>query len=136
MFILSIILAKTNFTQIALGTLYVSIIIIILYLVYQKVLTRINRKEPNKALYCDLIYLENDVVSGVVEFYFTNIEVKDIRFEILDKKFETVSVLAEQKFETGQHIARFDSTSVPNGAYFYQLKTENQQTMRQMFVKN
>ena len=136
MFIISIILAKTNFTQIALGTLYVSIIIIILYLVYQKVLTRINRKEPNKALYCDLIYLENDVVSGVVEFYFTNIEVKDIRFEILDKKFETVSVLAEQKFETGQHIARFDSTSVPNGAYFYQLKTENQQTMRQMFVKN
>lgn len=136
MFIISIILAKTNFTQIALGTLYVSIIVIILYFVYQKLLSRINRKEPNKALYCDLIYLENDVAKGIVEFYFTNLEVKNIRFEILNQQYESISILAEDDFEIGQHIVRFDSTSVPNGNYFYQLKTDNQQTMRKMYVNN
>jgi hypothetical protein len=97
---------------------------------------RINREAPNKGLYCELIYLENDVAKGVVEFYFTNIETKKIQFEILNKQYESLSVLAEQEFEPGQHIVRFDSTTVPNGSYFYQLKTDNQQTMRKMIVTN
>ena len=136
MFIFSIILAKTTFTQVALGTLYVSLVIIILYLVYQRVLTRINREEPTKNLYCELIFLENDLAKGLVEFYFSNLEKKAIRFEILNSKYETVTVLAEEEFEKGQHIVRFDSTTVANGSYYYQLKTDNQETMRKMIVQN
>lgn len=136
MFILSIILAGTTFTQVALGTLYVSLVLIILYLIYQRYLNKINKDEPNKEKYCELIYLENDLAKGVIEFYFINLEKKNIRFEVLNKQYETVQLLAEEEFEPGQHIFRFDSTTVSNGNYFYQLKTENQQTMRRMVVSN
>ena len=136
MFILSIILAKTTFSEVALGTLYVSLVIIILILIYKRILMNINRKEPSKKRYCELIFLENDLANGMVEFYFSNLEKKEVRFEILNKEYETVNVLAEEVFEPGQHIVRFDSTSVANGNYFYQLKTDNQQTMRKMVVNN
>ncbi len=136
MFILSIILARTTFTQVALGTLYVSLVVIILYLIYQRFLNKINVDEPNQENYCELIYLENDLAKGIVEFYFINLEKKTIRFEVLNKQFETMVLLAEEEFEPGQHIFRFDSTAVPNGNYFYQLKTANQQTMRKMIVSN
>lgn len=136
MFILSIILAKTTFSQVALGTLYVSLVIIILFLIYKRILMSINSKEPSKKLYCEMNFLENDLAKGTVEFYFTNVEKKEIRFEVLDKAYETVELLAEAVFEPGQHIVRFDSTTVSNGNYFYQLKTDNQQTMRKMVVNN
>ncbi|MDD2983419.1 MAG: hypothetical protein PHQ74_08525 [Crocinitomicaceae bacterium] len=136
MFILNIVLAKTTFFQVASGTLYVSLVIIILFLIYKRILMNINRKEPSQKLYCELIFLENDLAKGMVEFYFTNLEKKEIRFEILNKEYETVQLLSEEEFEAGQHIVRFDSTSVANGNYFYQLKTDNQQTMRKMVVNN
>ena len=136
MFILSIILAKTSFSQVALGTLYASLVIIILFLVYKRILMNINREEPTKNLYCELIFLENDLAKGLVEFYFSNLDKKAIRFEILDSKYQTVAVLAEEEFEKGQHIVRFDSTTVANGSYYYQLKTDNQETMRKMIVSN
>jgi hypothetical protein len=136
MFIYSIILARTTFSQVALGTLYVSLVIIILILIYKKILMNINREEPSKKLYCEMVFLENDIAKGMVEFYFTNLEKKEIRFEILNKEYETVSILAEKEFEPGQHIFRFDSKAVANGNYYYQLKTDNQQTMRKMVVSN
>ncbi len=67
MFILSIILARTTFTQVALGTLYVSLVVIILYLIYQRFLNKINVDEPNQENYCELIYLENDLAKGIEE---------------------------------------------------------------------
>ncbi len=136
MFIISIILARVSFTQIALGTLYVSLVLIILFLIYKKILSRINREEPNKKLYCELIYLEDDFAKGMVELYFSNVEQKKIQFEILNKDYQSIIVLADQEYAPGQHIVRFDSTSIPNGTYFYQLKTDNQQTMRKMEVHN
>lgn len=131
-----LILLGLSFVKIALGVLYTSITVIICYLLYKKLLRYMNKDVPNKALYSELISLEQDPAKGMLEFYFTSLETKKVCFEILDESYNSVEVLADKDFKSGQHIVRFDSTKVSNGVYYYQLKTDNQQTMKMMHVAN
>jgi hypothetical protein len=131
-----LILLGLSFVKIALGVLYTSITVIVCYILYKRLLRYMNKDVPNKALYCELISLEQDPAKGMLEFYFTSLETKTVSFEILDESYNSVEVLAEKDFNAGQHIVRFDSTKVSNGVYYYQLKTDNQQTMKMMHVAN
>jgi hypothetical protein len=95
-----------------------------------------NKGVPNKALYCELNALEQDPAKGILEFYFTSLESKKVSVEILDESYQSIEILADRDFEAGQHIVRYDSTKVSNGVYYYQLKTDNQQTMKMMRILN
>lgn len=130
------ILAGLSIVNVALGVLYTSITIIVGYILYKRLLRHFNKNVPNKEAYCELNPLENKIESGEVEFYFTTSIPKHVSFEILDKHYNSVAVLADKDFEIGQHIMRFDTTTVPNGHYFYQLRTGNQQTLRKMEIQN
>ena len=95
-----------------------------------------NKDVPNKALYCELNPLEQNPAKGILEFYFTSMEPKKVRFEILNNQHQSIEIVADQDFDSGQHILRFDSTKIENGVYYYQIKTDNQQTMKMMTILN
>lgn len=130
------ILSGMSVARVALGVLYVSIAIIILYILYRKLLRWMNRDVPEKALYCELNSLEKDPARGELEFWFTSKETKQVAFEILDENHAPLETVVEKEFAPGQHIVRYDSTRLTNGTYFYQLKTDNQQIMKKMVVVN
>jgi hypothetical protein len=46
------------------------------------------------------------------------------------------SIVSEKNVPEGGHIIRFDTNTLPNGTYFYQLRTENQKTMKRFSVEN
>ena len=130
------ILIGLSFAKVALGVLYTSITIIIVYILYKKLLAYLNKDVPEKALYCELNSLEKDPASGELEFYFTSEATRNIVFEILDENHAPLEIVTEKEYAPGQHIVRYDSRKLPNGAYFYQLRTDNQQTMKKMVVLN
>lgn len=131
-----LILLGLSFVKIALGVLYTSITVIVGYILYKRLLRYMNKGVPHKALYCELNSLEQDPAKGMLEFYFTSLDAKKVRFEILDESYNSVEVIVDKDFDPGQHIVRFDSTKVSNGVYYYQLKTDNQQTMKMMHIAN
>lgn len=125
-----------SITRVALGVLYVSITIITLYILYKRLLAYMNKGNPQKELYCELNSLEKDPAGGMLEFWFTAKGTKTVTFEILDQNYTPLEVVTEREFEPGQHIVRYDSTKLKNGVYFYQLRTDNQQTMKKMNIWN
>lgn len=131
-----ILLVGLSFVKIALGVLYISIAIIIIYILYKKLLRYMNRDVPEQALYCELNALEKDPASGELEFYFTSNDTRHVTFEILNSDYSSIEIVTEREYSSGQHIVRYDSTKLQNGSYFYQLKTDNQQTMKKMNILN
>jgi len=69
-------------------------------------------------------------------FYFTNEKKKHVIFEILSESEEVLHTLTDQEYNQGGHIIRFDSKELANGTYFYQLRTENQETKKRMVINN
>lgn len=130
------ILAGYNFSKMAVGVLVVSLAVLVLVIAYKKLLAFMGRGNINMEKYAVLYRLENDPVSGEIEFYFTCEEPKTGTFSILNEDSSLNQTIITKDFQTGGNIVRFDSTSISNGVYFYQLETENQKTMKKMNVLN
>lgn len=122
--------------KIAVGVLAVSLAILLFVIAYRKLLAYLGKGNPPKEKYCVLYGLENSVVAGEVEFYFTTEEKKIVALEILNQNMDFVHLIVEKEFGVGGNIVRFDSTVLPNGNYFYQLRTENQKTMKKLRIEN
>jgi hypothetical protein len=130
------ILSGLNFGKIGVGILLISLALIIFIIAYKKLLAYLSKGEIPDEKYCVLNSLEVNPASGEIEFYFTNEEEKFVYLEILNPDFSLNQELTAKEFKVGGHIIRFDSTSIPNGNYYYQLRTDNQKTMKKFDVLN
>ncbi len=130
------ILAGLKLSNVLIGILLSSITIIILYILYKKLLAYLNKDAITKENYCVLYGLESQPSKGEIEFYFTNQKTKHVIFEILDASMSPILKLVENEYKPDGHIIRFDSTQLENGTYFYQLRTDNQKTMKRFEIKN
>lgn len=117
-----------------LGTLIVLAAIAMLYLAYKSLLKRFAKGSLKKEDYALLYDLENKAHSGEIEFYFTIEQPKAVSLLILNEQMQDVTLVVEKEYTTGGHIVRFDTNQLPNGVYFYCLKTSNQKTMKKLFV--
>ncbi|MDF3027112.1 MAG: hypothetical protein K0S23_1419 [Fluviicola sp.] len=119
-----------------LGTLIALAAITMLYIAYKSVIKYFSRGTLKKEDYALLFDLESKTQSGEVEFYFTIEQNKKVVFSILNAKMEAIKVLQDREFPSGGHIVRFDAKDLDNGTYFYCLQTDNQKTMKKMFVQH
>lgn len=122
--------------KIIIGVLAVSLALLLFVIAYRKLLAYLGKGNPPKEKYCVLYGLENPVVAGEVEFYFTTEEKKVVALEILNQNMDFVHLIVEKEFGVGGNIVRFDSSTLANGNYFYQLRTENQKTMKKLRIAN
>ena len=116
--------------------MFVSIVLIIGLLVYRNLLRKIKKEGVDLVDYCVLYSFEKDVQTGELEFYFTNEKKKTVLFQILSESHEVLHTLTENEFSPGGHILRFDSKLLMDGVYYYQLKTNNQETKKRMTISN
>jgi hypothetical protein len=116
--------------------MFVSIVLIIGLLVYRNLLRKIKKEGVDLVDYCVLYSFEKDIQTGELEFYFTNEKKKTVLFQILSESHEVLHTLTENEFSPGGHILRFDSKLLMNGVYYYQLKTNNQETKKRMTISN
>ncbi|MGV3632491.1 MAG: hypothetical protein ACO1O6_14885 [Bacteroidota bacterium] len=130
------ILVGYSITKIAVGVLCVSLAILILVIAYRKLLAYLGRGEMPSEKYCVLYSLEVSPAKGELELYFTSEEPKEVTFELLNGDLSLNREIISGEYKPGGHIVRFDSTTVGNGTYFYQLRTDNQKTMKKVVISN
>ena len=130
------ILMTYSISKVVIGILLTSITLLILIIAYKKLLARLGKGNPIKEDYCVLYNLEESPSQNEVAIYFTCNSERSILLELLSNELTTIQIIAEKIVQEGGYIIRFDTKSIPNGTYFYCLKTDNQKTMKKMIVAN
>jgi hypothetical protein len=130
------ILLGYNFGKIGVGFLLISLAVIIFIIAYKKLLSFLSKGEIPEDKYCELYSLEANPASGKIEFFFTSEEEREVSFELLNQDRTLNQTLLQGKCKVGGNIVYFDSSSLLNGVYFYQLKTDNQQTIKKIQILN
>lgn len=116
--------------------LCVSLGILVLAIAYRQMIRFLGRGGVVKENYCVLYSLEIDPATGILEFYFTSDQVKDVTLNALDQDMVFFAEISSGPCHLGGNIIRYDSTQLPNGNYYYCLQTSNQKTMKKMRVQN
>lgn len=118
------------------GVLLVTLALLVLYIAYKKLLAYLGKGVPVQKDYCVLYGLEVQPSKGEVEFYFTTESPREVSIELLNSDMSLNKVISSGSYEEGGHIIRFNSGDVPNGEYYYCLRTDNQKTMKKMVIAN
>jgi hypothetical protein len=122
--------------RVLIGVLFVSLALLVLIIAYRKLLAYLGKGAPAPKAYCVLYSLEQDPAMGELAIYFTTMVQRHVTIELLKEDLSFLKVLKEGDFQPGGHIVRFDSTDVPNGNYFYGLRTDNQKTVKKVKIMN
>jgi len=122
--------------KILIGILCVSLAIVVIIIAYRKLLGYLGKGGIAPKDYCVLYSLENNPAKGEVEIYFTTEFEKKVTIELLNEDLTVNRVLKELDAKNGGYIVRFQSEELPNGDYFYCLKSDNQKTMKRLTIQN
>lgn len=125
-----------SFEANALAVLFTLMGVLVLFIAYRELLRRFGKGSVVKEDYAVLFGLEKPKITGEVEFYFTMNQPKHIVFMILDQQMNPLQTIADQDYQSGGHILRFNTESLTDGIYFYCLQSENQKTMKRMFIQH
>lgn len=115
--------------------LFVSFLILLAVIAYKRLLKRFQKGQVVHKDYCELYNLDQDPANGELSFYFVCPAPLHVQFGIW-KNRQLLHELANQSFEKGGHIIRFDSTLLENGTYYYGIVTADQETTKRMQVLN
>ncbi len=115
--------------------LFVSFLILLAVIAYKRLLKRFQKGHIVHKDYCELYNLDQDPASGELAFYFVCPALLNVQFGIW-KNRQLLHELANQDFDKGGHIIRFDSTQLENGVYYYGIVTSDQETTKRMQVLN
>ncbi len=118
-------------------SLIISLSVILLAIAYRWYIRRTasqQRVAPEK--FAVLHGLEFHPAVGELELYFTLLNPRKVAIDLLDENWNLLQVIKEAEYEAGGHIVRFDTKTVPDGLYFYQLRTDNQKTTKKMLINN
>ena len=118
--------------NVAWGTLLVIIAIIL----YRLLLRRMKRDVMDNSGFVVLHRSEKEPAWGVIQLYFTAEKSGKGTFRLCAKEGQAEWVLFDGEFKPGNTIVNFDTTLVPNGWYYYEVKTENQKTYKLLEIKN
>jgi hypothetical protein len=130
------ILMGFSISKVLIGILCVSLALILIYIAYKKLLAYLGKGTPSPNDYCVLYALEIEPAKGELEIYFTSAVPRTVAIEILNDDLSLNTIIIEKEYSDGGHIIRFDSNTLPNGNYFYCLRSDNQKTMKKMRIQN
>ncbi len=119
-----------------LTLLTISLVVLIGVIIYKRLLIKFKQNTISKDDYCVLFGLENQPSKGEIEIYFTSEKKKNVKISILNEDMSLHTDIKEFECTPGGNIVRFNTLNVENGNYFYQLKTDNQETIKKFTIKN
>ena len=119
-----------------LTLLTISLIVLIGIIIYKRLLTKFKQNTISKEDFCVLFGLENQPSKGEIEIYFTSEMKKNVKISLLNEDLSLHTDIKEFECTPGGNIVRFNTLNVQNGNYFYQLKTDNQETIKKFTIEN
>ena len=130
------ILMGYSISKVLIGMLWVSLALLVVVVLYRRILSHLQKGTAVPEDYCVLYSLEVDPVKGEIEFYFTTKTKRNIIFQLLNDDLSVLKILYDKETKEGGQIIRFDSSTIENGNYYFQIVTENQKTMKKFSVLN
>jgi len=127
---------RVSFFEVAIPVLLISITFLILIIAFRKLRTRWAIDHPNSEKYAVLYSLVKQPISGEVEIYYEIEEPKEIEIWLIDDKMNDKLKIDSRKSKVGGTKIKFDSKSVENGRYFYELRSDNQKTSKAIYIEN
>lgn len=110
----------------------------LLFIAYRKFVAYLGMGKVRKTtvLYATLFDLKNPFAKGNVQFGFELKEETPITLQIIDKNDKIITVLKNESLQEGIHPIYFDTKTISNGEYFYQLITPYQKLTKKFFIVN
>lgn len=115
---------------------WVTLSVILAIILYRLLLRRLKRGEIDNIDYVVLHRSEKEPAFGSIQLYFTAEVPGNAIFRLYQKNSHLEWVLFEGDFKSGNTIINLDTTTVPNGWYYYEVKTDNQKTFKLLEIKN
>ena len=125
-----------SITSVALGTLCVSLAVLVIIIAYRKLLSYLGKGHPPKEYYAVLYSIEMQPAKGTIDLYYELKVDKDIELHLLDIDMKDFKLIDKRLGTKGGNKILFDTTLVPNGNYYYELRSDNQKTMKKLRVEN
>lgn len=113
-----------------------ALVLLVFVIVYRRVLKHLKKGQIEKKFYFVLHPIDKNPASGIVSIFIemhNPLEVEISLFSI-DQKIE--KVIEHKTYKKGGNVIQFDSQEFPNGIYFYQAKSHNQKTKKQLEIRN
>ena len=110
----------------------------LLYVTYKKVLNLIATGKVKKVTvkYAELFDVNPPYAKGEIQFGFKLPEKMEVRFRIVNRDDELIEDLKNGELEEGVYPILFDTNSIADGEYYYQIITDVQKTSKKFFVVN
>jgi len=112
--------------------------VVLLYAAYKMGLRRLagaKMKELNTN-YAKVHSLASYEVKGNINFHVELLQEENVVFQIVDKDDNVIKLLVDEKMNPGNYPISWDSTTLPDGVYFYQMITDLQKITKVFRVKN
>ena len=108
------------------------------YIAYKKLMNLIATGKVKKVTvkYAELFDVNPPYAKGEIQFGFKLPEKMVIDFKIVNREDEVIKELKNGELEEGVYPVNFDTTSIPDGEYFYQIITNVQKTSKKFFIVN
>ena len=110
----------------------------LLYVAYKKVLNLISTGKVKKVTvkYAELFDVNPPYAKGEIQFGFKLPEKMEVKFRIVNRDDDLIKELKNGELEQGVYPILFDTNSISDGEYYYQIITDVQKTSKKFFVVN
>lgn len=110
----------------------------LLYVAYKKVLNLIATGKVKKVTvkYAELFDVNPPYAKGEIQFGFKLPEKMEVEFRIVNRDDDLIKELKKGELEEGVYPILFDTNSIADGEYYYQIITDVQKTSKKFFVVN
>lgn len=115
---------------------WLSLVILVFFIVYRRVLKKLQQKDLQKEMYIVLHPIEKEPAYGLISIFIEVHKPVDVEVIVYSTTGSFSRVLENKTFKKGGNIIQLDTTELKNGFYFYQAKTNNQKTKKLMEVRN
>ena len=92
--------------------------------------------QPENEKYAVLYSFEKQPISGEIEIYYETSGSKEVEIWLLDDKMNDTLKIDARTAKVGGTKIKFNSKSVENGRYFYELRSNNQKTSKAIYIEN
>lgn len=122
--------------QLIVNVTWVTLAVIVAIILYRLLLRKMKKSVMDNRGFIILHRSEKEPAFGDLQLYFTAENPGSAVFRLYEKSGEKEWILFDGEFKEGNTIVNFDTTTVPNGWYYYEVKTENQKTFKLLEIKN
>lgn len=127
---------RVSFFEVAVPVLLISITVIVLIIAFRRLRARWAVGHPDNEKFAVLYSLEKQPITGEVEMYYELEESKEVEIWLLDADMNDKQQIDSRLAKIGGTKIKFDSKSVENGRYFYELRSNNQKTSKAIYIEN